>query len=83
MTSGDAMVQGSLHSKLSSILGSLLITQEICSMYQIRMNNVKLRCDGLGKINILNNMHKSTNNARKHFDLIESIWKTLTGGNTN
>jgi hypothetical protein len=57
MTSGEALVQGSPRSKLSGIMGSILTIQEICKLYNIGANKVEVRCNGLGQIKIMNNMH--------------------------
>ncbi len=82
MTSGEALVQGSPRSELSGIMGSILVIQEICTLYNIGANKVELRCDGLGQIRIMNKMHPSTNNSRRHFDLIEAIRRILKESNT-
>jgi hypothetical protein len=83
MISGESSIQGSPQNKLSGIMGAMLIIQEICRIYNIGENEIELRCDRLGQIKIMNNIHRSTSNSRKHFDLIEVIRKLVDDGNTN
>jgi hypothetical protein len=83
MTSGESSIQGSPRSKLSGIMGAMLIIQEISRIHKIGENEIELRCDGLGQIKIMNNIHRSTSNSRNHFDLIETLQKILDDSNTN
>ena len=77
MTPGEGSLQCSHRSKLSGILGAILQMNDLCMKHKVESGRVELRCDGLGAVEIVRNIHDTINPNRKHFDIITSIKEAL------
>ena len=77
MTPGEGSLQYSHRSELSGILGAILQMNDLCMKHKVESGRVELRCDGLGAVEIVRNLHDNINPNRKHFDIITSIQESL------
>ena len=77
MTPGDISLQCSHRSKLPGILGAILQINDLCMKHKVESGRVELKCNGLGVVEIVQNLHDNINPTWKHFDIITSIKEAL------
>ena len=76
-TPGSGSSQCSHRSELSGILGAILHVNDICTTNHVESGQIELQCDGLGAIEVVQDLYPPINPSRKHFDIIHSIHQAL------